>query len=118
MLGHLPLTHPHLSLPRSLPSAASLLLLQVRRSGTTADKVAAMSVLLQDGAVANLPSLDGLLGMVGKKGGEAAPLTPVCFATPACLPTPLPTVNRLPQCIESALPRQTTRSRAADIPRC
>lgn len=31
-----------------------------------------MSVLLQDGAVANLPSLDGLLGMVGKKGGARA----------------------------------------------
>lgn len=30
-----------------------------------------MSVLLQDGAVANLPSLDGLLAMVSKKGGEA-----------------------------------------------
>ena len=43
----------------------------MRRSGTTADRVAAMSVLLQDGAVANLPSLDGLLAMVSKKGGEA-----------------------------------------------
>jgi ribosome biogenesis protein MAK21 len=43
---------------------------QVRRSGTTSDKVAAMSVLVQDGAVANLHSLDGLLAMCSKKGGE------------------------------------------------
>lgn len=51
-------------------SADAKWLQQVRRSGTTADKVAAMSVLVQDGAAANLPSLDGLLGMAGKKGGE------------------------------------------------
>ena len=43
---------------------------QVRRSGTTTDKVAAMSVLVQDGAVANLAALDGLLVMCGKRGGE------------------------------------------------
>lgn len=46
---------------------------QVRRSGTTADKVAAMSVLVQDGAVANLHSLDGLLAMCSKRGGEQGP---------------------------------------------
>lgn len=28
-----------------------------------------MSVLVQDGVVANLASLDGLVAMVGKKGG-------------------------------------------------
>ncbi|KAI7841479.1 hypothetical protein COHA_004873 [Chlorella ohadii] len=53
-------------------SADAKWLQQVRRSGTTADRVAAMSVLLQDGAVANLPSLDGLLAMVSKKGGARA----------------------------------------------
>ncbi|KAL4421400.1 hypothetical protein ABPG75_010691 [Micractinium tetrahymenae] len=45
---------------------------QVRRSGTTADKVAAMSVLVQDAAVANLHSLDGLLAMCSKRGGARA----------------------------------------------
>ena len=45
---------------------------QVRRGGTTADRVAAMSVLVQDGAVANLPSLDSLLAMCAKKGGARA----------------------------------------------
>ena len=43
---------------------------QVRHGGTTSDRVAAMSVLVQDGAAANLASLDGLLAMCGKRGGE------------------------------------------------
>jgi hypothetical protein len=51
---------------------------QVRRSGTTSDKVAAMSVLVQDGAVANLHSLDGLLAMCSKKGGE-------CISCRSCI---------------------------------
>ena len=54
-------------------SGDSKWLQQVRRSGTTSDKVAAMSVLVQDGAVANLHSLDGLLAMCSKKGGECIP---------------------------------------------
>ena len=53
-------------------SADAKWLQQVRRSGTTSDKVAALSVLLQDGAAANLPALDGLLSMCGKKGGARA----------------------------------------------
>ncbi|KAI3423892.1 hypothetical protein D9Q98_009726 [Chlorella vulgaris] len=47
-------------------------LLQVRRGGTTADRVAAMSVLVQDGAIANLASLDSLLAMCSKRGGARA----------------------------------------------
>jgi hypothetical protein len=43
--------------------------LQVRRSGTTADKVAAMSLLVSSSAAASLKSLDGLLGMMAKSGG-------------------------------------------------
>lgn len=51
-------------------SADAKWLQQVRRGGTTADRVAAASVLVQDGAAANLPSLDTLLAMCAKKGGE------------------------------------------------
>lgn len=42
---------------------------EVRRSGTTADKVAAMTLLLQESALANLRSLDELLRWVGKSSG-------------------------------------------------
>ncbi len=45
---------------------------EVRRSGTTADKVAAMTLLLQESAVANLRSLDELLRWVGKSSGARA----------------------------------------------
>ncbi|KAH7422635.1 hypothetical protein KP509_12G018100 [Ceratopteris richardii] len=45
-------------------------LMMARKTGTTADKVAALTVLLQDNAVANLRSLDSLLGMVTSKGGK------------------------------------------------
>ncbi|EFN54473.1 hypothetical protein CHLNCDRAFT_52919 [Chlorella variabilis] len=48
---------------------------QVRHGGTTSDRVAAMSVLVQDGAAANLASLDGLLAMCGKRGGARAVVT-------------------------------------------
>jgi hypothetical protein len=43
--------------------------MQVKRSGTTADKVAAMSLLVSSSAAASLKSLDGLLGMMAKSGG-------------------------------------------------
>ena len=44
---------------------------QVRRSGTTADKVAALTLLVQESAVANLKALDSLLVWVQKrKGGK------------------------------------------------
>ncbi|GAB4813011.1 hypothetical protein N2152v2_000057 [Parachlorella kessleri] len=42
---------------------------QAKRSGTTQDKVAAMSVLVQESAVANLRSLDGLITMCAKTQG-------------------------------------------------
>ena len=43
----------------------------MRRSGTTADKVAALTLLVQESAVANLKALDSLLGWVQKrKGGK------------------------------------------------
>lgn len=42
---------------------------QVRKSGTTSDKVAALTLLLQESAVANLKSLDALLNWVLKRKG-------------------------------------------------
>lgn len=45
---------------------------EVRRAGTVADKVAAMTLLLQESAVANLRSLDELLRWVGKSSGARA----------------------------------------------
>ena len=40
--------------------------------GTTADKVAAMTLLLQESAVSNLRSLDELLRWVSKRSGARA----------------------------------------------
>lgn len=45
---------------------------EVRRMGTTADKVAAMTLLLQESAVSNLRSLDELLRWVSKRSGARA----------------------------------------------
>lgn len=45
---------------------------EVRRVGTSADKVAAMTLLLQESAVANLRSLDELLRWTGKRSGARA----------------------------------------------
>ncbi|EIE24712.1 hypothetical protein COCSUDRAFT_14147 [Coccomyxa subellipsoidea C-169] len=45
---------------------------EVRRAGTVADRVAAMTLLLQESAVANLRSLDELLRWVGKSSGARA----------------------------------------------
>lgn len=45
-------------------------LMIARRTGTTADRVAAFTVLIQDNPVANLKALDALLGMVTSKGGK------------------------------------------------
>ncbi|KAL2652822.1 hypothetical protein R1flu_020950 [Riccia fluitans] len=45
-------------------------LLKARRSGTSADKVAAMTVLLQENPKANVRALDSLLGMVTSKAGK------------------------------------------------
>eukprot|EP00898_Chlorokybus_atmophyticus_P004404 jgi/Chlat1/4965/Chrsp32S04947 len=42
----------------------------VRQSGTTSDKLAALTVIVQEEAMANLRSLDVLLGMVESKGGK------------------------------------------------
>ena len=59
---------------RSVPCVLTFLIAvycrpQVRRSGTTADKVAAMSLMVGSSAAGGLKSLDGLLGMMGKSGG-------------------------------------------------
>ncbi len=45
---------------------------EVRRMGTTADKVAALTLLLQESAVSNLRSLDELLRWVSKRSGARA----------------------------------------------
>ena len=45
---------------------------QAQRGGTTADKVAAMAVLVQESPIANVRALDGLIAMVGKRGGARA----------------------------------------------
>ena len=45
---------------------------EVRRMGTTADKVAAMTLLLQESAISNLRSLDELLRWVSKRSGARA----------------------------------------------
>ncbi|KAL6568326.1 hypothetical protein OROHE_004010 [Orobanche hederae] len=46
------------------------MLFATQRSGTAADKVSALSVLIGDNAVANLRSIDSLLGMVTSKVGK------------------------------------------------
>ncbi|KAL6496913.1 hypothetical protein OROGR_028842 [Orobanche gracilis] len=46
------------------------MLFATQRSGTAADKVSALSVLIGDNAVANLRSVDSLLGMVTSKVGK------------------------------------------------
>ncbi|CAN1287348.1 Protein SLOW WALKER 2 [Linum perenne] len=46
------------------------MLLNTQRSGTAADKVSAFSVLIGDNPMANLRSLDALLGMVASKVGK------------------------------------------------
>lgn len=58
---------------------------QVRRSGTTSDKVAALTLLLQESAVANLKSLDALLNWVIKRKGGRNVVAQVCVAL--CLHT-------------------------------
>ncbi len=45
---------------------------EVRRMGTTADKVAALTLLLQESAISNLRSLDELLRWVSKRSGARA----------------------------------------------
>ncbi len=58
---------------------------EVRRMGTTADKVAALTLLLQESAVSNLRSLDELLRWVSKRSGARAVAGQVCtyFKPPA-----------------------------------
>ncbi|CAK7356462.1 unnamed protein product [Dovyalis caffra] len=51
------------------------MLVATQRSGTNADKVSAFSVLIGDNPVANLRSLDALLGMVTSKVGKRHALT-------------------------------------------
>ncbi|TKY64219.1 CCAAT/enhancer-binding protein zeta [Spatholobus suberectus] len=51
------------------------MLVSTQRSGTAADKVSAFSVLLGDNPIANLRSLDALLGMVTSKVGKRHALT-------------------------------------------
>lgn len=46
-----------------------LFTLQVRRSGTLRDKIAAHALLVEGSAVANLKSFDELLGLMGKASG-------------------------------------------------
>jgi hypothetical protein len=45
---------------------------EVRRVGTVTDRVAAMTLLLQAGAAANMRSLDELLRWAGKRSGARA----------------------------------------------
>ncbi|KAG6543422.1 hypothetical protein Mapa_015092 [Marchantia paleacea] len=45
-------------------------LLKARRSGTSADRVAAMTVILQENPKANVRTLDALLGMMTSKAGK------------------------------------------------
>ena len=49
--------------------------------GTTADKVAALTLLLQESAVSNLRSLDELLRWVSKRSGARAVAGQVCTAS-------------------------------------
>ncbi|KAJ0006992.1 hypothetical protein Pint_29299 [Pistacia integerrima] len=51
------------------------MLVATQRSGTAADKVSAFSVMVGDNPVANLRSLDALLGMVSSKVGKRHALT-------------------------------------------
>ena len=62
---------------------------QVRRSGTTSDKVAALTLLLQESAVANLRSLDALLNWVLKRKGGRNVVAQVCHIGPAESPAQL-----------------------------
>ena len=62
---------------------------QVRRSGTTSDKVAALTLLLQESAVANLKSLDALLNWVLKRKGGRNVVAQV-LAWHAVYPNPIP----------------------------
>jgi hypothetical protein len=61
--------YAYLTQPPAMSAARWVTFLQVKRSGTTADKVAAMSLLVSSSAAASLKSLDGLLGMMAKSGG-------------------------------------------------
>ncbi|KAJ9181067.1 hypothetical protein P3X46_009238 [Hevea brasiliensis] len=56
-------------------SADIKMLVTTQRSGTAADKVSAFSVLIGDNPIANLRSLDALLGMVTSKVGKRHALT-------------------------------------------
>jgi ribosome biogenesis protein MAK21 len=61
---------------------------EVRRAGTTADKVAAMTLLLQESALANLRSLDDMLRWASKRSGARAVAGQACthsFAARALL---------------------------------
>eukprot|EP00899_Mesostigma_viride_P015893 jgi/Mesvir1/24304/Mv10992-RA.3 len=49
----------------------------IRSSGTSSDKVAALTVLIQEDPVANLKSLDSLLGLVSNKGGKRQAVTAI-----------------------------------------
>ncbi|KAF8011279.1 hypothetical protein BT93_J1784 [Corymbia citriodora subsp. variegata] len=51
------------------------MLVATQRSGTAADKVSAFSVMVGDNPIANLRSLDGLIGMVTSKVGKRHALT-------------------------------------------
>ena len=62
---------------------------QVRRSGTTSDKVAALTLLLQENAVANLRSLDALLTWVLKRKGGRNVVAQVPPPAPPPSPKPL-----------------------------
>lgn len=52
---------------------------EVRRMGTVADKLAAMTLLLQESAVGNLRSLDEMLRWVNKRSGARAVAGQLCF---------------------------------------
>lgn len=67
---------------------------EVRRMGTTADKVAAMTLLLQESAVSNLRSLDELLRWVSKRSGARAVAGQVRAMR---LPRPFHLLHQLPK---------------------
>ena len=51
---------------------------QVRRTGTTTDRLAALSLLLRDAAIPNTKALDDLLKLAGKRSGYRGIAGEVC----------------------------------------
>lgn len=60
---------------RSSSSQSLAWLQQANRGGTTADRVAAMALMVQESPMANLKALDGLIAMMKKRGGARGVVT-------------------------------------------